>query len=307
MLPSKFIVSVPDAAFRDSLGQLPDSAETVVWDMQTEWNRDDVPDIVVLPYQKELPSLPYLHGIRPRLIQTQTIGYDGFAAVMPSGHVVANAASVHETSTAELTLALVLASQRGIPEIIRKGPNHAQRWHPSLADRAVMLIGYGGVGRAIESRLAPFEVSLTRVAGRRRQDETGVVHGVSELPELLPAAEVVIVCVPLNDKTEGLVDEGFLGAMPDGALLVNVARGKVADTAAMTRHAKQGRLRFALDVTDPEPLPDSHALLNLPNVLVTPHIGGASSSMEPRMARLVHAQLTRLRQGQDATNVVLRT
>jgi phosphoglycerate dehydrogenase-like enzyme len=133
------------------------------------------------------------------------------------------------------------------------------------------------------------------------------VHGVSELPELLPAAEVVIVCVPLNDKTEGLVDEGFLGAMPDGALLVNVARGKVADTAAMTRHAKQGRLRFALDVTDPEPLPDSHALLNLPNVLVTPHIGGASSSMEPRMARLVHAQLTRLRQGQDATNVVLRT
>jgi phosphoglycerate dehydrogenase-like enzyme len=170
-----------------------------------------------------------------------------------------------------------------------------------------LLIGYGGVGRAIESRLAPFEVQLTRVAGRRRQDEAGVVHGIGELDELLPEAEVVIVCVPLNDSTTGFVDEGFLSAMPDGALLVNVARGKVADTAALTRHALQGRLRFALDVTDPEPLPDDHPLLNLPNVLITPHIGGASSSMETRMARLLHTQIQRLREGQEPANVVLRT
>lgn len=307
MHPSKFLVSVPDEAFRASLGELPDGVEVAVWEMQSRWNGRDIPDIVVLPYQRELPGLLQLHSLRPGLIQTQTIGYDGFRDAISPGNVVANASSVHETSTAELAMALVLASQRGLPEIIREGPNRARRWHPSLADRSVLLIGYGGVGRAIESRLAPFEVRLTRVAGRRRKDETGVVHGADELGELLPEAEIVIVCVPLNDSTTGLVDEGFLSAMPDGALLVNVARGKVADTAALTRHARQGRLRLALDVTDPEPLPDDHPLLTLPNVLITPHIGGASSSMATRMARLLLTQIKLLREGQEPANVVLRT
>ncbi|ELT42670.1 D-isomer specific 2-hydroxyacid dehydrogenase [Arthrobacter nitrophenolicus] len=134
-----------------------------------------------------------------------------------------------------------------------------------------------------------------------------MVHGVAELPRLLPDAEIVIVCVPLNDTTVGLIDDAFLRAMPDDALLVNVARGKVADTAALTRHAQLGRLRLALDVTEPEPLPDDHALLSLPNVLITPHVGGASSSMGPRMARLLHTQINYLRAGQEPTNIVLHT
>lgn len=304
---TKFTVSVPDSAFLASLGELPADVETVVWDMQGQWNRDGTPDLVVLPYQRELASLPRLHDLRPRLIQSQTIGYDGFGARLRPGNILANASSVHETSTAELALALVLASQRGLPEFIRLGANRAPRWHPSLADRSVLLVGYGGVGRAIESRLAPFEVTLTRVAGRRRDDERGIVHGAGELGSLLPDAEIVIVCVPLNHSTEGLVDERFLAAMPDGALLVNVARGKVADTDALTRHAEHGRLRFALDVTDPEPLPVDHALLDLPNVLVTPHIGGASSSMGPRMAHLVRTQISRLQEGREPANVVLHT
>lgn len=172
------------------------------------------------------------------------------------GNVVSNASSVHETSTAELTLALVLASQRGLAEIIRHGPNRARRWHPSLADRSVLLIGYGGVGRAIESRLAPFEVRLTRVAGRQRQDESGVVHGVAELPRLHPEAEIVIVCVPLNDSTAGLVDDAFLSAMPDAALLVNAARGKVADTQALTRHASLALVEISRRLL-PVPLGDT--------------------------------------------------
>ncbi|WP_448628770.1 2-hydroxyacid dehydrogenase [Geodermatophilus sp. URMC 64] len=306
-MPSALLLSVPDEAFREALGPLPPDVDVVVWEMQSGWHRDEVPDIVVLPYQRELASLPHLHDLRPRLVQTQTIGYDGFGAALAPGHVVANASSVHEASTAEFALALVLASQRGLLEIVRVGPNRARRWHPSLADRSVLLIGYGGVGRAIESRLAPFEVRLTRVAGRRRQTDTGVVHGVADLPGLLPDADIVIVCVPLNDSTTGLVDEAFLAAMPDDALLVNVARGRVADTAALARHAERGRLRFALDVTEPEPLPDDHPLLHLPNVLVTPHVGGASSAMVPRMARLVHTQISHLRAGQEAVNVVLRT
>jgi len=163
------------------------------------------------------------------------------------------------------------------------------------------------VGRAIEARLTPFEVSLTRVASRARDDEHGRIHGIDELAELLPAAEVVIVGVPLSDATTRLVDADLLAALPDGALVVNVARGPVADTDAILAEATSGRLRFALDVTDPEPLPDGHPLFALPNVLISPHVGGATSAMMPRMARLLREQIERMLRGEEPRNVVLRS
>ena len=185
------------------------------------------------------------------------------------------------------------------------------RWapavHESLADRRVLLLGYGGVGRAIEARLAPFEVSLTRVAHHARDDESGRIHGIDELPALLPDAEIVIVGVPLTDATTGLVDDAFLSSLPDDALVVNIARGKVADTDAILAEATTGRLRFALDVTDPEPLPRRHPLLALPNVLISPHVGGATTAMMPRIARLVREQIERMLRGEEPLNVVLRT
>jgi phosphoglycerate dehydrogenase-like enzyme len=257
----------------------------------------------------QAPHLPVLAGVTTRLVQSQSIGYDDVPDALPPGHVFANAATVHETSTAELTLALVLASQRGLPDFVRAAA--AGRWvparHASLADRRVLLIGYGGVGRAVEERLAPFEVDLTRVASRARLDRAGRIHGIDELPQLLPDAEIVIVGVPLNEATTGLVDAGFLAALPDGALVVNVARGKVADTDAIVAEAASGRLRFALDVTDPEPLPDGHPLFALPNVLVSPHVGGASTAMMPRMARLLRRQIERMLRGDEPLNVVLRS
>jgi phosphoglycerate dehydrogenase-like enzyme len=250
-----------------------------------------------------------LDGVDVGLVQSQSIGYDDVPGALPPGHVFANAASVHETSTAELALALVLAAQRGIPDFVRAASEG--RWaparHESLADRRVLLLGYGGVGRAIEERLAPFEVELTRVASRARDDESGRIHGIDELPQLLPAAEVVIVAVPLNDATTGLVDREFLAAVPDGALVVNIARGRVADTDAVLAEARAGRLRFALDVTDPEPLPQGHPLFALPNVLISPHVGGASTAMMPRMARLLRRQIERMLRGEAPLNVVLRT
>ena len=135
---------------------------------------------------------------------------------------------------------------------------------PSLAGSRVLIVGYGSVGRAIARRFDAFEVTLTAVASRARagDDLVDAVHGIDELPELLPDQDVVVVIVPLNDSTHRLVDEAFLEAMPDGSLLVNVARGPVADTDALVRHA--GRLRIALDVTDPEPLPDGHPLWSAP-------------------------------------------
>jgi phosphoglycerate dehydrogenase-like enzyme len=310
------LVTVPGATLRRALeqnaGGVPDGVEVVEWDLAgppPEAASGRRIDIVVPPYMGASARFGALDGVEVGLVQSQSIGYDDVPGALPPGHVFANAASVHETSTAELAVGLAIAAQRGIPDFVRAAA--VGRWaparHASLADRRVLLVGYGGVGRAIEARLAPFEVELTPVASRARDDERGRIHGIDELPTLLPEAEIVIVVVPLTDDTTRLVDAAFLAALPDGALVVNVARGPVADTDAILAEATSGRLRFALDVTEPEPLPDGHPLFALPNVLISPHVGGATTAMMPRMARLLRDQIERMRRGEDPRNVVLRT
>jgi phosphoglycerate dehydrogenase-like enzyme len=297
-------VSLPGEELAGALGDVSPRVELLRWDMAGPPPRDDI-DLAVVPYLPGNEHLRWLEGVRTRLVQAQYLGYDGVAEALPPGHVYANARGVHETSTAELALALLLAAQRGIPDFVRAAgaPAGAPAWYPSLADRRVMVLGHGGVGRAIEARLAPFEVDLVRVARTARDG----VHGIAELPELLPACEVVIVGVPLTEETERLVDARFLAALPDGAIVVNVARGRVADTASIVAEARTGRLRFALDVTDPEPLPPGHELFRLPNVLISPHAGGMSSAMLPRVARLVRRQIELLLTGAEPVNVVLRS
>ena len=309
------LVTLPGATLRRALEQTPGGVPNGV--ELREWDLAGPPpvehgtriDLVVPPYMGAADRLGALEGVDVGLVQSQSIGYDDVPDALPPGHVFANAASVHETSTAELALTLVLAAQRGIPDFVRAASEG--RWaparHESLADRRVLLLGYGGVGRAIEERLAPFEVDLTRVANHARDDATGRIHAIDERSQLLPTAEIVIVGVPLNDATTGLVDREFLAALPDGALVVNIARGRVADTDAILAEATSGRLRFALDVTDPEPLPDGHPLFALPNMLISPHVGGASTAMMPRMARLLRRQIERMLRGEAPLNVVLRT
>ncbi|MFC5789818.1 hydroxyacid dehydrogenase [Agromyces tardus] len=312
MTAPRLLVTVPGETLRTALaatpGGVPEGAEVVVWDLRSSPPAQHL-DIVVPPYMGAAARLGALAGLDVRLVQSQSIGYDDVPAALPPGHVFANAASVHETSTAELAVGLAIAAQRGIPDFVRAAAEG--RWaparHASLADRRVLLLGFGGVGQAIEARLAPFEVVLTRVASHARDDEHGRIHGIDELPALLPEAEIVIVGVPLTDATTGLVDAAFLAALPDGALVVNVARGPVADTEAILAEAASGRLRFALDVTDPEPLPEGHALFALPNVLISPHVGGATSAMIPRMARLLRDQIERMLRGDEPRNVVLRS
>jgi phosphoglycerate dehydrogenase-like enzyme len=170
----------------------------------------------------------------------------------------------------------------------------------SLVDRSVIIIGAGGVGRAIADRLAAFEVDVTLVA---RSQRPGVVS-ISELPHLLPGADIVILAVPLSTETKKLVDDDFLTRMRDGALLVNVARGGVVDTDALVRHVKQGRIRAALDVTDPEPLPSNHELWVTPGVLISPHVGGDTSAFVPRAKRLVDSQINLWRRGDPLAHVV---
>ncbi len=308
MTASPLVVSVPNKDFIAALGVDTSDVELIEWDLTGPAPRDSF-DIVVPPYMGARDALANLEGLQVRLVQGLTAGYDGVAEVLPAHMVYANAASVHETSTSELTLALVLASQRGIPDFVRaaeKG-HWAPAWHQSLADRTVLLVGYGGVGKAIEAKLRAFEATVVRVARSERVDDAGTIHAITELPSLLGDADVVVVVVPLTNETTHLVDDAFLTRMRDGSLLVNVARGPVADTRALLAHAQSGRIRLALDVTDPEPLPEGHPLFALENVLISPHVGGATSAALPRMARLLRTQIARMQRGEEPLNIVLRT
>ncbi|MCO4253941.1 2-hydroxyacid dehydrogenase [Pseudarthrobacter cellobiosi] len=301
----KLRVSLPSQNLVDAL-EPSVGVELFLWDLTGPAPAEQF-DIVVPPYMGGVGALAALDSVDVGLVQSQLIGYDGVEAVLPAGCLFANAAGVHETSTAELALGMIIASQRGIPDFVRNSAtgtwDHRER--PSLADRRVLLVGYGGVGKAVEARLLPFETEVTRLASRGRDDERGRIHGIDSLYEQLPLHDIVVVSVPLSEQTRHLVDTRFLAAMPDGALLVNVARGPVADTEALLLETSSGRLRAALDVTDPEPLPRDHPLWTAPGVLITPHVGGASSAMLPRVARLIRKQIGLLQAGQEPVNVVL--
>ncbi len=239
---------------------------------------------------------------RLKVVQTMTAGVDHMRGHLPVGVTLCNGRGIHDASTAELALTLILASLRGIPDFVRAQATGtwAPERRPSLADKEVLIVGYGQIGAAIEARLTPFEVVVRRVARTPREG----IEGLDRLPELLPAADVVVLIVPGSPSTRGMVDAEFLAAMKDGALLVNVARGPVVDTEALLAELNTGRLHAALDVTDPEPLPPDHPLWRAPQCLISPHVGGNSSAMEPRAFRLVREQLQRYATGQPLINVI---
>jgi phosphoglycerate dehydrogenase-like enzyme len=298
------IVTVPTAELRDAVGPV-EEVEYVVWDGTGLPPQADQVEVCVPDYRTTVRSMQRLGELPAlRVVQTQLAGYDGQLELLPDGAVLANASGVHDDATAEHAVGLALAVLRGIPEAVRGHGHWTNLWdRRSLADSRVMVLGYGSIGRAVTERLVPMRAEITAVASRAREDDlVGRVHGVDELPALLPKQDVVIVLLPLGDATRGFVDEGFLAALPDGAVLVNVARGAVLDTEAVLRHA--GRLRFALDVTEPEPLPDGHPLWSAPGVLITPHVAGGTSAMLPRMGALLRDQLERLVAGRPLRNVV---
>lgn len=238
------------------------------------------------------------------VVQLLTVGFDAALKYVPDHVSLCNAVGVHDASTAELAVALVLASLRGIDDFARAMPQgdwiHERR--PSLVDKRVVIIGAGGVGQAIAKRLVPFEAEVTVVARSQRSD----VVAIAELPSLLPKADVVILAIPLDVHTSGLVNDSFLSRMRTGALLVNVSRGGVVDTQALVEHTQQGRIRAALDVTDPEPLPPEHPLWRIPGVLISPHVGGNTSAFLPRAKVLVEKQVSRWRSGDPLAHVVQR-
>jgi phosphoglycerate dehydrogenase-like enzyme len=295
-------VWLPDSP--DKFGTLPPGIEADVWA-----GGDDLPpsadqvEYVVLPLGvrpaavQKIATLPSL-----KTIQILSAGADHILPYVPARITLCNARGAHTAATAEWTVGAIVAALRNFPRFAvaqRDG-----RWDSTLSEpvggKHVLIVGYGDIGAAVERRLAGWEVTVERVARHARDG----VHAIGELPELLKRADVVVILVPVTDETRQLVNKEFLRAMKDGALLVNAARGVIVDTDALLEALTSGRIRAALDVTDPEPLPEGHPLWRAPGLLLTPHVGGAIHQARDRAYRLVSEQLARLAAGEPLLNAI---
>jgi phosphoglycerate dehydrogenase-like enzyme len=295
-------VWLPDSP--ETFGGLPAGIEADVWKGGDEFppTADDV-EYVVLPFG-ENPEILRKIGTLPNLKTVQILyaGADHILPYLPAHITLCNARGAHTPSTAEWTVGAIIASLRNFPRFA--AGQLAGHWDPTQSDsvmgKRVLIVGYGSIGEAVERRLAGWEVTVDRVARRARDG----VRGMDELPSALPNADVVVILVPVTPETRQLVNAEFLKLMKDGALLVNAARGVIVDTGALLAELTSGRLKAALDVTDPEPLPDGHPLWSAPGLLLTPHIGGAIRGSRERAYTVVTAQLARLAAGQPLLNVI---
>jgi phosphoglycerate dehydrogenase-like enzyme len=261
-------------------------------------------DFYCMPYMGNGASVAMIAKMpRLRVLQSLSSGVDNILEFVPEQVTLCNGSGLHhEESTAELAVGLTLASLRQLPRFALDQTR--RRWQhvrtDSLDGKQVLLVGYGGMGRAIEERLAPFGARISRCSRTAREG----VAPLSELPRLAADADILVVCIALAPDTCGLIGEEVLGAMPDGALVVNVARGPIVDAVALVGQLTDGRLRAALDVTDIEPLPADRPEWALPNVLITPHIGGDTFAFARRAPGFVAEQAERHVTGQPLANIV---
>jgi phosphoglycerate dehydrogenase-like enzyme len=249
--------------------------------------------------EETIAAMPSMTSLR--VVQTLSAGVD-WLPPLPDAVTLCDARGVHDIAVAEWVLSAVLAVTRGMPAMVDS--QRAGRWErppqAELHGSRVLIVGYGSIGEAVERRLEPFGVEVDRVARSAREG----VHPIGALGELLLEADVVVLLLPLTDETRGMVGAAFLDRMKEGALLVNAARGQIVDTDALLAALRTGQVRAALDVTDPEPLPDGHPLWSAPGALITPHVAGDTSGFKPRAYRLVGDQIRRYAAGEPLINVV---
>ena len=302
-------VWLPRTDILGELGEVPDAVRIEAFDPHGRFGPADMPSdpagvrfwvpsmLSTEPTTRLVDRLPEL-----RVVQLMTAGAEVWIDRVPDGVALCDARGVHGSSTSEWVVGAILASIREFGRFVRAHDERKWDYTPTdeLAGKRVLVVGAGDVGEAICRRLEPFDVSLIRVARTARPG----VYGVLDLLDLLPQADVVVLVVPLTEATTGMVDAAFLAAMADGALLVNAARGPVLDTDALVAELTSGRLRAALDVVDPEPLPPEHPLWTAPGLFLTPHVAGSVPGVWPRAYRLVGAQLRRFAAGEPLVNVV---
>jgi phosphoglycerate dehydrogenase-like enzyme len=300
-------VLVPWDAVSTDLASLPTGAGLVVEVFSGDSPADaDLSDVVffTVPYDRPFSLDPMTRIKNVQVVQALTAGYDNLVPLLPPTATLCNARGLHDAGTAEHALGLILASQRELPRWVRaQDKADWQHGHTrSLAGSRVLIVGYGSIGAALDARLVACEAETIRVARRPRREAR--VHGVADLNSLLPTADVVVLVTPLSSGTRGLLNARRLALLPDGALVVNVGRGPVLDTDAILAETASGRLRAALDVTDPEPLPADHPLWRSPNVLITPHIAGGAADFYPKAAAFIAAQVRRFANGEPLHNIV---
>lgn len=268
-------------------------------------------EVLVPPYgdRAVLEALPAMSSLR--LVQTLESGVDWLLPHVPAGVTVCNSRGAHDATVAEWVVGVILAMQRRLPDHLRAQEQGLWQdivkhgdWQPPFAGdlegATVLIVGHGSIGSAVERRLEPFEVEVLRVARRRRDG----VEPIESLPKLIGQADIVVLLVPLSEETEGFFDAPTIAAMKPDALLVNAARGRLVDQNALVEALQAGRLRAALDVTDPEPLPADHPLWSAPNLLLTPHMAGDTPRRYRRSWELVGAQVRRYVAGEPLLNVV---
>ena len=301
---STVTVWLPQPGWVEAMGGLPDRMTADVWTggEQLPASADQV-EVVVLPFGLPGSRLPVLAKLPTlRLIQLLSAGAERVIPHVPAGVTLCNARGAHDSAVAEWIVAVILAQVRSLPDYAIR--QQAGTWAPAasepLAGQTVLIVGYGSIGAAVEKLLAPFGVTMARVARHARPG----VSSLDDLPVLLPRADIVILLVPVTPATTRLADARFLGQMRDGALLVNAARGSVVDTGALLAELRSGRLRAALDVTDPEPLPAGHPLWSAPGLLLTPHVAGATTVATRRAMAVVRDQLARYAAAGPLLNVV---
>ncbi|MGP4051799.1 NAD(P)-dependent oxidoreductase [Streptomyces sp. 2A115] len=262
-----------------------------------------------LPGAEHALSRVLPHAGNLEVLQLLSSGYDNMVpllAAMPPGAQLATARGVHREATAELAVTLLLALMRGVDRFIGQQEQHTwkSRIWPTLAGKRVLVVGYGAVGTAVAARLHAFGCEVVPVARAERTSPTGRVYGAAVLPELLPTVDAVVLCAPLAKATRGMFGADSLALLKDGAVLVNTARGELVDTAAVVREVRIGRLRVALDVTDPEPLPAGHPLWNLSGALITPHVAAFTDAFRPTSMHFLRRQLHRYAAGEELENVI---
>ena len=265
-------------------------------------------EMYVLPYELDAnsgrsPAIELIGKLPSlRVLQTLTAGYDHLRELIPATVTLCNGRGLHDASAAEHALGLILAAQRQIPRWVHDQARG--RWETeytrSLAGSTVLIIGHGAIGTALAARLEACEARVLKLARRARPADD--VHGPDQLDRLLPHADVAVLVVPFEQATHHLVGAAELALLGDDALVVNISRGPVLDTAAAKR--EMNRLRFALDVTDPEPLPPGHPFWTCDRVLMTPHVAGGSATFRPRARHLIDDQVQRFRTGQPLLNIV---
>lgn len=267
--------------------------------------------------------VPHLRGVK--LVLSLMAGTEWIPAAVGPHVTICNARGAHNISTAEWTVSATLAMLKHFPlfldvqrsgewkrrfeatkEYERVSGDRRQHYPPvmleELTGKRVLLVGYGSIGKEIERMLEPFRVALTRVARTARENPK--VHAVVELDELIPQAQVIVLILPATAESRGLIGARQFALMQQGTLLVNAARGPVVDTDALVASLNSGKIRAALDVTDPEPLPEGHPLWKCPNLLITPHVGGSSPEFARRALKVAELELRRYMAGEPLLNVV---